>query len=117
MYESGLGVTQDFSEARRLYELAAIQGNSNARENLSRLSSTLTTAVPDAQIQPQLNEGDCIDISIRQGMGAGERCRDQVAGRPQAALNEGDCIDISIRQGMGAGERCRAQLRSAAPRY
>ena len=110
MYELGLGVPQDNAEAVRLYRLAASQGNPNARANLGRFEPMPIAAVSAAQPQSALNEGDCIDISVRQGMGAGERCRDQVAGRPQAGLNEGDCIDISVREGMGAGERCRAQV-------
>lgn len=117
MYEFGLGVPQDNAEAVRLYRLAAAQGNANARTNLNRFEPMPASAVSDAQQQSGLSEADCIDISLTQGMGAGERCWAQVAGRPQAGLNEGDCIDISLREGMGAGERCRAQVRAAAARH
>ena len=110
MYENGFGVPKDYVEAVRLYQLAANQGNSYARENLSRFAAAFTAPVANVEPQAGLNEGDCIDISLSQGMGAGERCRAQIAGRPQAGLNEGDCIDISLSQGMGAGERCRAQI-------
>jgi len=38
-YENGLGVSKDLNEARRWYNLAAEQGDSDAKKGLQRLKS------------------------------------------------------------------------------
>ena len=45
-YEEGLGVTQNYQEARRLYSLAAAKGFGSANEDLKRLDKKIRTECP-----------------------------------------------------------------------